>query len=155
MKEATKKIGWPIRILLVTSLALNLLVIGLGIGIAWRHGPGRDHRPPPTAIALFLALPEQDRKFLRDASHQGAREAGERGSHSMSAIVELLKARPFDPERFAAHLQAQEAMRGQRLVRMQQEMLGRIAAMSEDERSEYADRVTSLARKSRHKPWRD
>ncbi|MCU9838485.1 periplasmic heavy metal sensor [Ruegeria sp. WL0004] len=134
---------------------MNLLVIGLGVGIAWRHGPGRDHRPPPTAIALFLALPEQDRKILRDVSHQGTREAGERDNHSTSDIVQLLKARPFDPDRFAAHLQAQEAMRGQRLARMQQEMLSRIAAMSEDERTEYADRLTSLARKSRHKPWRD
>lgn len=155
MSETGKKFGWPIRVLLVVSLAFNLLVIGLGLGIAWRHGPGREHRPPPTAIALFLALPEQDRVMLRAAPHQASKDERERGTRSMSAIVELLKARPFDPEGFATHMRALEEMRGQRSAAMQQALLSHIAAMSEDERAEYAERVVSLARKSRHKSWRD
>jgi len=70
MSEEKKTLGWPLRLLLLGSLALNLLVIGLAAGAMWRYGGDHGHRPPlPMAATLYRALPEADRDQLRQHIH--------------------------------------------------------------------------------------
>lgn len=139
------------RVALVVSLALNLLVAGVLIGMALRGtppgGPSRDIAIGPFAAAF---APE-DREALRRAFI--ARSLGEGGRRErredMRALLGALRAEPFDAE--AAHdvfLRLSARMKG-RLDTGFALIEERIAAMPGAERQAFADRLEQEFRRPR------
>jgi len=146
-----------LRWLLVASLALNLLFAGLLAGGAlrlWRDPPGS---LPPVASApmlLWQALPDEDRRALREQRHPGDPAAGWRDRHrAMRAEVQaevatlraLLTAEPYDPAPLAVRLAEARDRQSERGERAAARMLERIAAMSPAERTRLADRMERRA----------
>ncbi len=142
-----------LRLLLLLSLALNLLVAGLLLGDALAGGgPGG----PPRRVEMSLgpvarALGEEDRRAIQDAlrgrPELAALGRGPRGAGGpdFAAILAALRAEPFDPERaraaFAAQARAVAAAQGA----AQEALLARLAAMPPEERRAVADRLEAGA----------
>lgn len=134
------------RILLVVSLALNLLVAGLLVGAALGEGgPGRGPRPAELALGpLARALDEGDRRaILQDLhGHPGLQGLGrDRRNAGLREIAAALRADPFEPDRAKAALaaQAEEIAHAQSAV--QDALIARLAAMSPEARRAFADRL--------------
>lgn len=155
MADTARKPGRVMRIVLAISLTLNLLVVGMVAGVFWRHGHPRDHRPPPLlAVTLFRALPEADRTSLRDALHD-RRDGGDARRADLAAVAEALRARPFDRAAFETLLLRHEEVRAERQDAMRAAFLSRIAAMDDQERSDYADRVERFGFSKGRRPSRE
>ncbi len=135
-----------VRLLLVASLALNLLVAGLVLGDALAGGgPGG----PPRRVEMSLgplarALDEEDRRaILEDLRARPEVAPLGRGPHGadLAAIRAALRAEPFDPDRaraaFAEQARAVAAAQGA----AQEALLARLAAMSPAERAAVAERL--------------
>ncbi len=139
-----------VRILLGVSLALNLAVIGLVIGAAFRFGgPGGAHRPPPPMGAiLYRELPREDRKALRGRAFGGREEHATKRRDEAAAIDAALRAVPFDAAALDAFLDGQARHREEFLSIVQEAWLARVSAMSDAERAAYADRLMQAAKRS-------
>lgn len=110
MRESSKpRQIW--RIVLVTSLAINLLLIGL-IGGAYVRGGGA----PPRGFEFQLgplseALSREDR---REIGEQIRKEIGRSGlsrrdrREAFEALVDAVEAQPFDPERLTSLIAVQQ-----------------------------------------------
>lgn len=145
MTEERKTLGWPLRLLLLGSLALNLLVIGLAGGAMWRYGGDHGHRPPlPMAVTLYRALPDADRDYLRQRAHgrQDARQS--RRAQDMAELASVLRTSPFDAARFAALLDQHDMRRAEGHAVMRAALIDRIAAMETAARAAYADRIERM-----------
>lgn len=116
--KPARKPGRGLRIALVLSLMVNLLVIGVVAGGAWRvrqfDGP-----PPgqPDIRALWHAMPREARSALRERTREMGMP-GEPGAHGSqrpsreerraraaemnAGLIASLRAEPFDPAAFAA-----------------------------------------------------
>ncbi|WP_299553348.1 periplasmic heavy metal sensor [uncultured Tateyamaria sp.] len=143
------------KIVLGLSLAVNLGIVGLVGGIALRgeplggKGPGMGY-----AMPYVLALPHEDRRAVfgavrdnRDLPGRGARRA------AYQDMVTLLKAGTFDDVAVAAVLERQSEGVAQVQKVARAVWLDRVAAMSGDERTVYADRLAEVvSRGGRHKP---
>ncbi|WP_299747190.1 periplasmic heavy metal sensor [uncultured Tateyamaria sp.] len=138
-----------VKILLGLSLAINLGIAGLVGGIALSggslggKGPGMGY-----AMPYVLALPQEDRRAVfgvvrgnRDLPGRGVRRA------VYGEMVALLKADTFDRAAVTAILERQA--RGVEQVQSvaQDEWLDRVAAMSDEERRAYAERVEEVVAK--------
>lgn len=146
---------WPLwaRLLLAGSLALNLLFVGLAMGIWWRVGDhaGHDLAGPRGASALVFALEKSDRRtFWRDlrAVHGAERAA----RPDPAVLLDMLRADPPDLDALAAAVSAEAGHRHARQAQIQKAWLDRIAAMSAQERARYADRLEQIwkTRRPRH-----
>lgn len=151
-----------LRVLLFASLALNLAVVGLFAGAAWRHGDHDRDRSPRTdriSVAYIRALGEDDRRAIRDAMRaelpdRQALRAELRSS--FGAILETLRADAFDRDALAAQIAAQFAIGSDIQSTARSLMLDRVAAMTPQERRAFADRLEQeLQRVSRHGGKRD
>jgi uncharacterized membrane protein len=145
--------GW-IKVLLFTSLALNLAVAGLALGAWLRHDRMADQRPmrvDQIGGVYTGALSREDRRAIwrqmRETRADGVPGRAEMRA-AYEAVVLALRAEPFDPgqvraivgQQFAAGIARQEL--GQSLL------LARIEAMSPAERVAFADRLEAeLARR--------
>lgn len=136
-----------LRLLLAGSLALNLLVVGLVAGAAWRFaGPGHDRGPPPTGVALIRALPPADRQALRDRIRAEAPPDTDRRAEAES-LARALEAKPFDRDALAAEVARQTHARGSFQSILLKVWLDHVAAMDDDRRAAYADRLVDLSRR--------
>ncbi|MEM7731959.1 MAG: periplasmic heavy metal sensor [Pseudomonadota bacterium] len=148
-----------VRILLVVSLALNLLVIGAVVGFVIKGGPGLHNGkrggPPSMATGgvgpLTQALSKEDRRAIVREMRQRMRDSGwDRQAHrqSLNRMVAILEARPFDADAFGVELQITvERMQGN-LSEASGALLNRLADLSDDERAAYAARIRDkMARK--------
>lgn len=152
--ETKPKRRW-MPIVLVISLALNLLVVGMAAGTAWRL-KGSDHAkaPPGFGPALYRALPKGERNAMwRELSalhRKGAKERAE----DFAAMSQALRAVPFDPAAVEVLLQQQTRS----MVEIQDELktrwLERVTAMSDAERQKYADRLQEVVARG-HKGKKD
>lgn len=95
--------------LLFASLALNLLIIGLVAGSAWRfrHGGGPPHHgwAPPNLIGYSMALERGRNKALREATSpmRHALKPLRRDIHAArNEVTAAISAEPFDQARFDA-----------------------------------------------------
>lgn len=140
-----------IRILLILSLALNLLVVGLVAG-AWAFGP---HHRQPRGVDLVLgpvarALDEEDRRAIRDRliEQPELRRSGRaERRETQQALITALRAEPFDPDALASLLDA-EQNRAQAVQRAAREaFLARLAEMEPQARRDFADRLASEMRR--------
>ena len=149
-----------IRVLLVSSLALNLLFVGLFVGAGARHGAtGGPPRLDQLSAPMVQALDRKDRRMIgrdiREAYRNGAGEGAENLDSNL-IVINALRAAPFDPDPIMAALIAQKSAGDMRKTIARGIMLKRISAMSESERADYA---TSLEKEfkragSRRDKWR-
>lgn len=147
-----------LRIVLGVSLALNLLVIGLAVGAALRlGGPELRRPPPPTGVALIRALPPEDRKAILRRVRDKAPNRPDRAAEAQ-ALADALTASPFDPEALDAVATAQTGRRNAFQTALLSTWLDHVAAMSAQDRADYAQRILRFAdhnRRDKDKGGRD
>lgn len=136
-----------LRVLLVASLALNLLIVGGFVGAMAMRGTGHAHHPPrldSPGGPLTRALSREDRRAIgqemRKAygmkrKHRAEQRAG------LESLVADLKATPFNPDAVAIRMAQQRDQFGARLELGQKLLLERLTQMTEAERVAYADRL--------------
>lgn len=154
--------GRGLRIALGLSLALNLLVLGL-VGGAYLHGPPppRDFDGREMGFGPFAeALRPEDRKALRRAILQRApelREGREKRRQDMAALLQALRAEPFDPARLETVMDAQQAQLASQLAVGAGVVREYLIGLSAEARLAFADRLeASLTRGPHHgKPGPD
>lgn len=152
--------GW-VKGLLFVSLALNLVIVGIVAGAFFRFGPPpHDRTQRDSAFPYTRALTENDQRALRgkmrDVMRSERRDRATRDASYQQALT-LLRADPFDPSAFSAHLEAQfsasaKARDAGRIV-----LVEHIAGMSTDDRQAYAARLQDALehRRAHRKPRED
>lgn len=134
-----------LRALFGLSLALNLLVVGLGVGTLLRSGgghPGGDRRPPPVLGAtLYRELPHEYRKSFRQTVADAPRERGPGRAEIMQDFTTALRADPFDSSALLALLNEHTARRSDWQATANAVLVGQLEQMSVEERNDYAKRV--------------
>ena len=140
------------RVLLVVSLALNLLIAGAVVGLALRGGPpsdgGRDVGFGPFAAALS---PEDRSALRRDFIARTLADGTSRRDRreDMRALLGALRAEPFDANALQdAMTRLSERMSG-RLDLGLSLIRERISGMADAERQAFADRLEREMRRSR------
>lgn len=153
MAEARKKgLSTGLRVLLVVSLAFNLLIVGAVAGWWLRHGgPAHGHHPARLDMVggpLSRALSPADRRAIARgmratmrAEGAGRAELRAQVRESMTALLADLRAEPFDADRVAARLAAQRAAFAERFEMGQAVLVAHLSAMSAAERAAFADRL--------------
>ena len=140
------------RILLVVSLALNLLVIGVVAGAVMRFGGGdRFGGPPPRGgLIYFREMPRAAQKDIRAAAREGFRSRDEDRAAQMVDVLDVLRAAPF----VAADLRDIMATQSQAFqanqMRLTDIWIGHLEVMTDEERRAYADRVEKAAKRPHH-----
>lgn len=147
------------RIVLVVSLALNLLVIGVVGGAVLRFGGMHNDRdrPPRGGLIYFREMPHSAQKDIRDAARAGFKKRDTERAAQMGEVLSVLRAAPFDPDGLRATMTARSSRAQEDQMRMVDIWIGHVEQMSDAERVEYADRVEAAARRHMHgdKPLRD
>ncbi|MDJ0821909.1 MAG: periplasmic heavy metal sensor [Paracoccaceae bacterium] len=159
-KGARRMSGW-VRVVFFASLALNLLVAGLVIGLIWSGGPprgevlnGRDGVTPYTR-----AFDEEQRRAIRQALRRSLAESWRENRQGLAgpyreALV-LLRADPFDAAAMAAVLERQVKFSDARRQRGQEVLTGFLSELSLAERQAYANRLEAeIERLERRRPGR-
>ncbi len=137
--------GRLMRILLVTSLAFNLLLVGLAVGWMLRHaGDASPSRLDMAGGPLTRALSPEDRREIGRQMRRAWREAdGDRADlrESYDALVADLRAVPFDAARVSTRMQQHRERFALRFEMGQDVLVAHLANMSDAERRAYADRL--------------
>ncbi|KIC42108.1 hypothetical protein RA27_01495 [Ruegeria sp. ANG-R] len=139
-------------ILLVASLALNLLIVGVVLGAVLRF-KGGDHAaaPPGFGPALYYALPKSDRKALRGELSNLRGKGSHRRKQDFSALSQALKVVPFNPAAVEALLDQQSKATADLQAALHRQWLAQISAMSDEERAVYADRLEEVVKRGPRK----
>ncbi|SEN60384.1 Uncharacterized membrane protein [Gemmobacter aquatilis] len=143
----TPKARFPrgMRILLVASLALNLLVLGGVGGMILKGPPPRHDLVRDLGFGAFTeALSDADRAalrsdFLRRTPDLQAKRAEMRGD--LDLVLAALRATPFDPAALDAAMARQSVRIEARIAMGQALMRDRFVAMSPQDRAAFADRL--------------
>ena len=135
-----------LRWLLIGSLAINFLMLGLGIGaiVSGPHGGG------PRAMELALgpfarALDDGDRRAIaREMMQRGDVRPPSRQDRMtvLTDLVAALRAEPFDPSRIRDLIDRQQTWVQSAQTAAQEAVLARIVAMSPEARLAFADRLS-------------
>ncbi|WP_432447854.1 periplasmic heavy metal sensor [Aliiroseovarius marinus] len=171
MSETSNKTGpqgpakprrkWP-KVLLAVSLTLNLLVIGLVVGAkaGGHHGRSFDPRGPERDVIgrlgfapLAGAFTPRDRRAIgkeMKARSGSYRDHGKLLEQEFSAMLEELRADPFDADRFALLMQSQADRMHSRAQTLRGLVIDRISLMSLAERRDFADRIARKVKRGRH-----
>lgn len=159
------KPGSPwMRIVLFTSLALNLLVLGAVVGSRFGEKEQlRKERVEVPGIGNAIgpygrALSKEDRRALGREFVRNARElrSTRQEMRALGAqVVDALRAEPFDATPVRALL-GQQIEVGQQLQRKGQSLLvERIEAMTPAARAEFADNLEKMLKRGPRKPHRE
>jgi len=151
------------RVVLVTSLALNLAVAGVvGGAVLGRFGPDRhDIAARDIGLGLFSeALDPEDRKALRRAYVQAnpdRRADRQNMREDLQTVLTALRAEPFEVETLRQALEAGAVRIAARQEQGQAIVLNHLAKMTPTARAEVADRLeeTLKRRDRRSRPSRD
>jgi Spy/CpxP family protein refolding chaperone len=152
--------GWVKGVLFV-SLALNLAVAGLAIGAVLRHG---DMNNSPRARVdqiggpYTAALSREDRRSIwRDMRAMQGEGRSSRGQirAEFDAVVDALRADPYDPAQVRAIVERQFQAGIERQQLGQSLLLARIDTMTPAERLQFADRLAERLEKRRDDRARD
>ena len=143
--------GVWLRVVLFTSLAVNLLIVGMVAGAIIRGGPpgrGSEARQMPMADFGFApyvrALSPKDR---RDLGREMRELTGDRRANRdefiafARAFLQALRAKPYDPEALQQNVARQQSRLFRHQEAGQRILLGRLAHMSDGERAAYAGRL--------------
>lgn len=144
--------GW--KILLVLSLALNLLFIGLiggamaRFGGPFAHDRGQTARGASLGAAVFRALPRDDRR----AMFRKVAGARDRDAAGADELLTTLRADALDRGALAAFADGQGERRRAHGVAIAEAWVENVAAMSVEERRAYADRIEEILNAPREAP---
>ena len=143
------------RVLLFSSLALNLLIVGVVGGLIWnfREGPSRDSRD--YAAPYVFALDPSDRRALRRSARNylsDPRAARRQSREDYQAIIRTLTTEPFDRDAAARILVRQTEIARDRRVAGQEALLDHWDGMSAADRALYAARLEEVLKKGARRP---
>ncbi|MBR9765014.1 MAG: periplasmic heavy metal sensor [Rhodobacteraceae bacterium] len=149
--------GMGLRVLLFGSLALNLAVAGLVVGVLTRTPIKGPPRPDHVAGALTFALSPEDRRAIgrevfREMRQTGAGRPDRRAEYAR--VLAALRADPFQPEELRqvfAH-QRDTALRFQQAG--QKALMAHLMAMTPEQRLAFADRLEEGLERQRDRPPR-
>lgn len=153
------RLAW--RALFFVSLACNLLVAGLVVGMFLSHGGGGRFEPPrDPGMPYIRALDEADRRDIHGAMREAFRASRpERPDYAAAyaQALEALRGAPFDAQALAGALEEQHAgaERAQRIGR--EVLVAHVAAMDAEARQAYAGRLEEAleARRAWHERRRE
>ncbi|WP_420568054.1 periplasmic heavy metal sensor [Thalassovita sp.] len=154
-KTGTGMRPW-LKVVLFTSLALNLAVAGVVIGAAVKYGPRDGPRPPRVDMMMgpyTHALSHKDRRAIGEQlrrEYRAERPSRAQVQAQFDQVLSALQAQPFDPEALGDLLQNQLAAGQERQAIGQRLLLQRLTAMSDAERAEFAERLEDGLRNRRH-----
>lgn len=140
-----------LRILLIASLALNVMIVGVVAGgIMKGRSPGPFGGFDMTIGPFAEALGDDDRRAIR-AELRDRRDIRppryEDRIAAMEGFLASVRAENFDPAAIEAMFAEQRARASNAMEAGQQALLNRITAMDSDERARFAER---LERELRH-----
>lgn len=143
-----------LRVLFGASLAMNLLVIGLAVGAAFRFGGPDGVRPPPSSFgsAMYRALSPEDRRTMRTATKRSPEDHDARRRAHAETIGAAVRAVPFDAVALQTMLQAQAERRDVWQKTVQTAWLKLLSEMSDEERAAYAERLEHSMTHGKSKP---
>ncbi len=141
------------RIVLVISLALNLVIVGLAVGAV---ASGRAGDGPPRSFSfgagpMSAALTQMERRQMGRALREQRviRDLDVRGR--VATLTDALRSEPFDAAAFGALLDDQVAQMTDLQAKAQEALLGVITEMSPERRIEFADQLEQELAKSRQR----
>lgn len=140
-----------LKVLLGVSLALNLAVVGLGAGAAWRFrdGPPMAEGPPMLGRFVFKDLGRKEiRRLLREGS-AATGGAPDRRRAEMGQVIALIKAETLDVPAMNAVLDAHIVETSAFMRSVVQAWGQRLEGMSLKDRRRLADR---MQRRMEHDP---
>lgn len=147
-----------LRVVLVLSLAFNLVIIGGATGVALRFGrfgPPPSHMEEGRGSPMIMALSRDARRemgrSIRKAYRDTANDAGNE-SGIYADLVRALEADPFDKEALRAARQALESRMSLRREVAGDVWLESISKMGVTERKAYAESMLEIL--TRKKSWR-
>ncbi|SHJ71584.1 Heavy-metal resistance [Shimia gijangensis] len=155
--EATKKprMRRSVRILLIVSLALNLIIIGLVLGAALSHG-GKGRGPdaysdgPQSPIALALSWEERRDvgKKIR-AAHR--KHASDRKVEKIryETLISALNGDPYDPDAVSMAREALDQASWDRRQIAYDIWVTHVGKMSVEQRQDYAERLREVLNERR------
>jgi uncharacterized membrane protein len=138
--------GRGLRIALAVSVALNLAVAGVVVGAVLRGGPHRDMVRNLDFGPFTEALSPGDRSALRRdffARAPDMRDLRKGMREDLDGMLTALRATPFDADALRAAMEKQGQHTTDRLKMGQDLIFNRIAAMSDQDRASFADRLES------------
>lgn len=158
-QKTSEGIRWS-RVVLVASLALNIVVLGIVGGAALRWDKGRDHvrtvQVRDIGIGPFMGAfaPEQRRElgraFARSAGNP--REARQEAQGLFEDMLGLLRSDPFDAAQFETHLLTLQSGFADRQEIGTRLMIAKISEMSPEARMAYADKLDDLLKRPPVRP---
>lgn len=132
------------RVILVTSLAVNLLLVGLLGGAYVRNGGAPPRSFDVQLGPLTAALSQKDRRAIGEQLRRGDNRAGQSRNERRQAFEDLimvLESQPFDAAALSRVFQRQQ----ERQFELQGKALGafvtRVSGMTADERVAFAQRL--------------
>ncbi len=148
--DKTARLRPAIRILLLISLALNLVVIGLVAGALVSGRVGDRPRLSFELGPFVRALDPEDRRAIIETirSDPDVRPPSPRERRrKLVEMVQILRTEPFDPAAME-QLLAEQRDQGQRIVsRAHSALVMRLSEVSPAERAAFADRLESETRR--------
>ena len=146
----TKTGRWQ-RILLVGSLALNLLIVGIVAGTLLGGGSDRGQpRIDLTVGPLTRAMAPEDRDELRAVLREnGVFRPGDRAGirTDMQTLIDVLQAETFDVDAFRQTLVRQRSRLQAGQDRVLEAVARQIESMSPTERAAFAERLENQIRR--------
>jgi uncharacterized membrane protein len=142
------KNGRWVKIILAVSLALNLAVVGVVAGVALKAHRQDSGRTPEVRELNFGPFTEalsrpQRREMLRDfvSDRTRLRALRDQIGIEFQAVLDAVRADPFDPAALEAALSAQSNSTVARLERGRMALQSVILGMTPEERLTYAERL--------------
>lgn len=148
-ESSTRRRDRILRVVLVVSLALNLLVAGVMAGGVMKSAQMHRSSQAPDLRALWLALPEEARRDARQA--EGPRnperrteqrdERRARAAARQTEMLALLRAPVFDAQAFSSLLQTDHDERSARIAQAHEAFVARVSTLDAAERTAMAERL--------------
>ena len=154
MTETPQKRRAPrwMRVLLVLSLAANLLIVGVVAGAVSSGKRGGSQSSALSFGPYTAALTSEDRRALRKAiREEGGRFDRSAARANFQSFLDVLRTEPLDVAEMTRLFEAQGEMARTRDELGKDALLTRISEMSAEERAGFADRFEEAMRRGPRK----
>lgn len=132
-----------LKVLLALSLALNLVVVGIAAGAAWRFrdGPPKGQRPPLLGAFIFKDLGRKEVNQLLRAQSETGEHPRVRHRREMQQIIELLRQETLDVDAVRALVETHAAGSQELMQAVSLNWIQRLEGLSLSQRQEVAKRM--------------